>query len=59
MTRTRELDIIRLDGLQRANAGVGSGDFVDVRKAAVEARHQGRVRAGPAQYPPAGLGRCA
>ncbi|MCY7339126.1 MAG: CDC48 family AAA ATPase [Sphingomonas bacterium] len=28
------LDIIRLDGLQRANAGVGSGDFVEVKKAA-------------------------
>ena len=28
------LDIIRLDGLQRANAGVGSGDFIEVRKAA-------------------------
>ena len=27
------LDIIRLDGLQRANAGVGSGDFVEVKKA--------------------------
>ena len=27
------LDIIRLDGLQRANAGVGSSDFVTVRKA--------------------------
>ena len=27
------LDIIRLDGLQRANAGVGSGDFIEVRKA--------------------------
>ena len=26
------LDILRLDGLQRANAGVGSGDFVTVRK---------------------------
>src|SRR3954465_206257 len=26
------IDIIRLDGLQRANAGVGSGDFVEVRK---------------------------
>ena len=25
---------MRLDGLQRANAGVGSGDFVEVRKAA-------------------------
>src|SRR6187200_1707563 len=28
------LDIIRLDGLQRANAGIGSGDFVEVHKAA-------------------------
>src|SRR3569623_1343669 len=28
------IDIIRLDGLQRANAGVGSGDFVEVSKAA-------------------------
>ena len=27
------LEILRLDGLQRANAGVGSGDFVEVRKA--------------------------
>ena len=27
------IDIIRLDGLQRANAGVGSGDYVEVRKA--------------------------
>src|SRR4029450_7379062 len=26
------IDIIRLDGLQRANAGVGSGDFVEVKK---------------------------
>ena len=26
------LDIIRLDGLQRANAGVGSGDYVEVQK---------------------------
>jgi transitional endoplasmic reticulum ATPase len=25
------IDIIRLDGLQRANAGIGSGDFVEVR----------------------------
>ena len=28
-----ELDIVRLDGLQRANAGAGSGDFVEIRKA--------------------------
>ncbi len=27
------LEIVRLDGLQRANAGVGSGEFVEVRKA--------------------------
>ncbi|MCL6741332.1 CDC48 family AAA ATPase [Sphingomonas sp. RB56-2] len=27
------IDIIRLDGLQRANAGVGSGDYVEVNKA--------------------------
>ncbi|HXH54003.1 MAG TPA: CDC48 family AAA ATPase [Sphingomicrobium sp.] len=26
------LDIVRLDGLQRSNARVGSGDFVDIRK---------------------------
>src|SRR3954463_13493591 len=26
------LDIVRLDGLQRANAEIGSGDFVTVRK---------------------------
>ena len=26
------LEIIRIDGLQRANAGAGSGDFVEVRK---------------------------
>ena len=31
------IDIIRLDGLQRANAGVGSGDYVEVRKAASKA----------------------
>ncbi len=28
-----KLDIIRLDGLQRANAEIGSGDFVEVRRA--------------------------
>ncbi|HUG45734.1 MAG TPA: CDC48 family AAA ATPase [Sphingomicrobium sp.] len=27
------LDIVRLDGLQRANAGVASGEFVEIRKA--------------------------
>ena len=45
------LEIIRLDGLQRANAGVGSGDFVEVRKAAVESRDPDRVRAGAGQCP--------
>ena len=28
------LEILRIDGLQRANAGVGAGDFIEVRKAA-------------------------
>src|SRR5437868_3242077 len=41
------IDIIRLDGLQRANAGVGSGDFVDVRKA--ESKAATRVVFAPAQ----------
>jgi transitional endoplasmic reticulum ATPase len=31
------LDIVRLDGLQRANAGVGSGDFVEIRPAGSKA----------------------
>src|SRR6478735_5604558 len=41
------LDLLRLDGLQRANAGVGSGDFVVVRKA--ESRAATRVVFAPAQ----------
>ncbi|WP_114227349.1 MULTISPECIES: CDC48 family AAA ATPase [Sphingomonas] len=41
------LDIIRLDGLQRANAGAGSGDFVEVRKAV--SRPATRVVFAPAQ----------
>ena len=41
------LDIIRLDGLQRANAGVGSGDFVEVRRATSKAAT--RVVFAPAQ----------
>ena len=41
------LDIIRLDGLQRTNAKVGSGDFVEIRKAqSVPAK---RVVFAPAQ----------
>jgi transitional endoplasmic reticulum ATPase len=41
------IDIIRLDGLQRANAGVGSGDFVEVSKA--ESKAATRVTFAPAQ----------
>src|ERR671938_1540678 len=41
------IDIIRMDGLQRANAGVGSGDFVEVRKA--ESKPATRVVFAPAQ----------
>src|ERR671921_2183970 len=41
------IDIIRLDGLQRANAGVGSGDFVEVRKAG--SKPATRVVFAPAQ----------
>src|ERR671921_46674 len=41
------IDIIRLDGLQRANAGVGSGDFVEVRKA--DSSSATRVVFAPAQ----------
>jgi transitional endoplasmic reticulum ATPase len=41
------LEIIRLDGLQRANAGIGSGDFVEVRKAV--SKPATRVVFAPAQ----------
>ena len=41
------IDIIRLDGLQRANAGVGSADYVEVRKA--ESKTASRVVFAPAQ----------
>ncbi len=41
------IDVIRLDGLQRANAGIGSGDYVEVRKA--EAKPATRVTFAPAQ----------
>ena len=41
------LEIIRIDGLQRANAGVGSGDFVEIRK--VESKPATRVVFAPAQ----------
>ncbi|WP_375382688.1 CDC48 family AAA ATPase [uncultured Sphingomonas sp.] len=41
------LEIVRLDGLQRANAGVGSGDFVEVQRA--ESKPATRVVFAPAQ----------
>src|SRR5918911_579512 len=41
------IDIIRLDGLQRANAGIGSGVFVEARKA--ESKAATRVVFAPAQ----------
>src|SRR5688572_28254865 len=41
-----DLPIIRIDGLQRANAEVGSGDFIEVRKA--EAKPAQRVIFAPA-----------
>ena len=41
------IDVIRLDGLQRANAGIGSGDFVEVRKA--QSKPATRVTFAPAQ----------
>ena len=40
------LEIIRLDGLQRANAEVGSGDYVEIRK--VESKPATRVVFAPA-----------
>lgn len=41
------IEIIRLDGLERANAGVSAGERVEVRKAPV--RNAGRVTIAPAQ----------
>ena len=41
------LDIIRLDGLQRSNARVGSGDYVEVRKA--QSKPATKVVFAPAQ----------
>ena len=43
----QSLDVVRLDGLQRANAEVGSGDHVTIRKA--EPRPAQRVVFAPAQ----------
>jgi len=41
------LDFVRLDGLQRANAGVGAGDFVEIRK--VDSKPAKKVVFAPAQ----------
>jgi transitional endoplasmic reticulum ATPase len=41
------IDIVRLDGLQRANAGVGSGDLVEIHKA--RSKPATRVVLAPAQ----------
>jgi transitional endoplasmic reticulum ATPase len=41
------LNIVRLDGLQRANAEIGSGDFVEIRKS--ESKAAQRVIFAPAQ----------
>ena len=46
-TEDAGLDIIRMDGLQRSNARVGSGDFVEVRKAT--SKPATRVVLAPAQ----------
>ncbi|HUE79870.1 MAG TPA: CDC48 family AAA ATPase [Sphingomicrobium sp.] len=41
------IDIVRLDGLQRSNARVGSGDYVEIRKA--RSKPASRVVFAPAQ----------
>ena len=46
-TEDAGLDIIRLDGLQRANAGVSSGDYVEIRKAS--SKPATRIVFAPAQ----------
>jgi transitional endoplasmic reticulum ATPase len=42
-----DLEIVRLDGLQRANAGVTAGERIDIRPA--QAKTAGRVTFAPAQ----------
>jgi transitional endoplasmic reticulum ATPase len=46
-TEDEGLQLIRLDGLERVNAGVGSGDFVEVHRA--DARPADRIVLAPAQ----------
>jgi transitional endoplasmic reticulum ATPase len=41
------IDIVRIDGLQRANAGVGSGDYVEIRNA--QSKPATRIVLAPAQ----------
>ena len=50
------LEIIRLDGLQRANAEIGSGDYRRDPQGRIEARAARRLRAGAEESAPAGLG---
>ena len=46
-TEDEGLEVVRLDGLQRANAGVGAGDHVELRK--VESKAATKVVFSPAQ----------
>ncbi|MGB5723004.1 MAG: CDC48 family AAA ATPase, partial [Parasphingorhabdus sp.] len=46
-TEDEGLDFVRLDGLQRANAGVGAGDCVEIRK--VDSKPAKKVVFAPAQ----------
>ena len=46
------LAILRIDGLQRANAGAGSGEFVTVAKAESQTGEKGRLCACATEYPP-------
>ena len=47
-TEARRVELIRLDGLQRANADVGMGDHVDVNRAEVKPAPQARQKELPA-----------
>ena len=51
------LEVVRLDGLQRGNAEVGSGEHVVIRRAESQAGHARGVRARPARNAAAGTDR--